>query len=396
MTRTTPPLDVEAVFPELGVLRRGATRLHPRRGRATVRDSSVGGPLLWPADEPWPVCVISHRRGSGYRYSDVVREREILEGAWRRDPRGGPNAEEVDELAGFKRGRHAPHLADTDPVPMIAVAQLYRRDVTGLPDRGEGDLLQVFWCGFERYGDSRHDLHVELWWRHSADVASPLAEQEQPAPEVVGRRELVPAPCVLHPEEIVEHPDLMALAPSLWDRIDAWEGPEDDERPQYISDASIAPGWKVGGHVAWPLTGPRPLPCSVCGAELGPLLTVDHTEWDPSTRSWIPYEDQGEVDSRDGTQAPLGRGCSVSRRSCGCRLPGCRSRTGRRVEGRRRTTNSTSLASRCATLSMRSRLGSRPSRTGLGRPSQVAGAFLPARCWPDAPERPAFRRHGTA
>ncbi|MEU2300095.1 hypothetical protein ABZ584_22100 [Streptomyces antibioticus] len=297
MTRTTPPrpLDVEAVFPELGALRRGATRLHPRRGVPTVRDSSVGGSMLWPDGEPWPVCAIPHKRGSGYRYSDVVREREVLERAWRRDPRGGPNAEEVDELGGFKRGRHAPHLADTDPVPLIAVAQLYRRDVPGLPYIGEGDLLQVFWCGFERHGDSRHDLHVELRRRHSADVTSPLVEQ--PAPEVVGRRELVPAPCVLHPEEIVEHPDLMALAPSLRDRIDVWEGPEGDGRPQYLSDASTAPGWKVGGHIAWPLTGPRPLPCSVCGAELGPLLTVDHTEWDPSTRSWIPYEDRGEADS---------------------------------------------------------------------------------------------------
>ncbi len=193
MTRTTPPrpLDVEAVFPELGALRRGATRLHPRRGVPTVRDSSVGGSMLWPDGEPWPVCAIPHKRGSGYRYSDVVREREVLERAWRRDPRGGPNAEEVDELGGFKRGRHAPYLADTDPVPLIAVAQLYRRDVPGLPDIGEGDLLQVFWCGFERHGDSRHDLHVELRWRHSEDVTSPLAEQ--PAPQVVGRRELVPA-----------------------------------------------------------------------------------------------------------------------------------------------------------------------------------------------------------
>ncbi|MGW6154368.1 hypothetical protein ACWFRM_14745 [Streptomyces sp. NPDC055144] len=89
MPRTTPPrpVDVEALFPELGALRRSATRLHPRPGTPTVHDSSVGGPMLWPAGEPWPVCTIAHRRSSGYRYADVLCEREILDRAWRRDPR---------------------------------------------------------------------------------------------------------------------------------------------------------------------------------------------------------------------------------------------------------------------------------------------------------------------
>ncbi|MEU0600681.1 hypothetical protein ABZ484_20955 [Streptomyces sp. NPDC006393] len=51
---TTPPrpVDVTALFPELAPLARTATRLHPRPGSPTVHDSSVGGPLLWPADEP--------------------------------------------------------------------------------------------------------------------------------------------------------------------------------------------------------------------------------------------------------------------------------------------------------------------------------------------------------
>ncbi|MFH8972902.1 hypothetical protein [Streptomyces sp. NPDC017890] len=55
MTRTTPPrpLDVEALFPELAGHRGTTTRPHPRAGSPDVRDSSVGGPMLWPADEPW-------------------------------------------------------------------------------------------------------------------------------------------------------------------------------------------------------------------------------------------------------------------------------------------------------------------------------------------------------
>lgn len=54
MTRTTPPrpLDVTEAFPELAGFARTAFRLHPVPGNPTVHDSSVGGPPLWPADEP--------------------------------------------------------------------------------------------------------------------------------------------------------------------------------------------------------------------------------------------------------------------------------------------------------------------------------------------------------
>ncbi|MGW6482874.1 hypothetical protein ACWGDS_34270, partial [Streptomyces sp. NPDC055059] len=51
---TTPPrpFDVTALFPQLAPLARTATRLHPRPGSPTAHDSSVGGPLLWPAAGP--------------------------------------------------------------------------------------------------------------------------------------------------------------------------------------------------------------------------------------------------------------------------------------------------------------------------------------------------------
>jgi hypothetical protein len=58
MTRTTPPrpADVAEVLPQLAPLARTATRLHPRPGSPTACDGSAGGPLLWPAGEPWPHC----------------------------------------------------------------------------------------------------------------------------------------------------------------------------------------------------------------------------------------------------------------------------------------------------------------------------------------------------
>lgn len=56
MARTTPPrsVDVAAHLPELAPLARTAVRLHPRPGDPTPADSSIGGPLWWPAAEPWP------------------------------------------------------------------------------------------------------------------------------------------------------------------------------------------------------------------------------------------------------------------------------------------------------------------------------------------------------
>lgn len=255
MTRTTPPrpFDVEALFPELAALRRAATRLHPRRGVPTAADSSVGGPMLWPAGEPWPVCTVPHH-------------------------------------------------------PLLGVAQLYRRDVPGLPFPEEGDLLQVFWCGYERHGESGHEPHVELRWRHAADVAEPLAEQ--PVPFRVGRTELVPHPCVLHPEVVTEYPWFEELDLGLQERIELWDTPEgydedaedaeDASEPgeTYLSDLSTAPGWKTGGHIAWNLTGPTHLRCTACAADLLPLLTAADREWDSSTASWVPYEDRPVADPR--------------------------------------------------------------------------------------------------
>ncbi|MEV2226895.1 hypothetical protein AB0E01_44760 [Nocardia vinacea] len=62
MARTTPPrpVDIASVFPELAPLARQAVRLHPRPGQPTVHESSIGGPLLWPADEQWPFCAKEH------------------------------------------------------------------------------------------------------------------------------------------------------------------------------------------------------------------------------------------------------------------------------------------------------------------------------------------------
>lgn len=324
MTRTTParPVDIEAVFPELAAHRRTATRLHPRPGNPGPQESSVGGPLLWPADEPWPMCTQPHRRRYGDRVSDVRLRRRILAEAWSRTPapgrQPGPTQEEGDVLRSLKRGRHAPWLEDTDPIPMLALAQLYRRDVPDLAGPSDHDLLQVLWCPFDAH-EGRHEPAVELRWRRSADVADVLTDQ--PEPEVVGSEGYVPVACVLDPEQVVEHQDIEALPEDLRERIDAWEGDEDDldeDAVLYRSDLSTAPGWKAGGFARWHGTGPAKMTCD-CGREMDPVLTVASQEWDNGSRSWIPLEDRPAADAMDAnipTQVTVGRWGSMQLFAC--------------------------------------------------------------------------------
>ncbi|MYW65489.1 hypothetical protein GTY65_15685 [Streptomyces sp. SID8379] len=314
MTRTTPPrpLDPEALFPGIEAHRRTCTRLHPRPGTPTVAESSVGGPLLWPAGEPWPVCTAPHRKGRGYLLADV---------------RAGDGA---------RRGKHAPWIADEDPVPLLAAAQLYARDVPDLPAGPDGcDLLQVLWCPFEAHGPDR-TVEVVLRWRRAADVVDPLPGDGLPAPEVVGREACVPRPCVLDPERIVEYeyadllPRKLRKAVHAWEdsqtgREEAWAEGEPDyrdfasyeeyqaaaaaypEQPEILSywhHLSIAPGWKVGGYASWHLTDPARVDCGSCGTPMRPLLTVDAGEWDGIT-TWVPHEDRESI-GVPGAATPTG------------------------------------------------------------------------------------------
>ncbi|MFD7324800.1 hypothetical protein ACFV9D_27550 [Streptomyces sp. NPDC059875] len=341
MTRTTPPrpVDIEAVFPALVAHRRTATRLHPRQGVAKAEESSLAGPLLWPADEPWPVCTAVHTKGTGHRLDDMRLKRSILAEARGRDFSG----EERRILDAINPGQHAPDLRDEDPLPLLAVAQLYTRDIPDLVGPQGHDLLQVFWCPFEVHGPDRA-IDVVLKWRRSHEVGDVLADQ--PEPPVAGREECVPTPCVLHPEQVVEHEYLGLLSEGLQEGIDAWEESlldeeENDEdvydssAPQsydtyeeyeaamararaeeayevdYMGDLSIAPGWKVGGFASWHLTDHAPVDCAVCGTPLPPLLTVDSGECDGGSRSWLPLEDRDSTDDRnviDPVGVYLGRG----------------------------------------------------------------------------------------
>ncbi|MET9436638.1 hypothetical protein [Streptomyces sp. NPDC006551] len=321
MTRTTPPrpLDVEELFPELAAHRGTTTRLHPRPGSPDASSSSVGGPLLWPADEPWPVCTEPHGRETGRRPADIHRERQVLAVAWARDPGSGPTAEERALLKELAREHRVTGVADTDPLPMIGVAQLYRRDIPDLPAGPDGcDLLQVFWCPFDRHGRTGHGMSLHLRWRRSSEVAEVLAAPPRPA--VVGFAGYVPEPCVLHPEQVATYPFAGSLPEDLRDRIDAWEealeeeaeeAADDDapEPPDYQHDLSMPPGWRVGGFASWHVTDPYPMDCQACAAPMDLLLTIDSREWDGGTGSWNPLEERDPAAHRfpSPTEVIVGR-----------------------------------------------------------------------------------------
>ncbi|MEU9421007.1 hypothetical protein [Streptomyces sp. NPDC048272] len=303
--RTTPPrpLDVTGLFPQLASLARTATRLHPRPGSPTPHDSSVGGPLLWPADEPWPYCEGPHVwGGNGIHSPEDIRElrrsRAAIESRRARDPQGPWVTPE--ELATEKRllaGRPWPD----GPIAMVPVAQLYVRNVPLLcpPGQSEADLLQVLWCPFD------HPEHptTALFWRTAATVTDVL--DAPPEPPAIQFGAYLPEPCLLAPEQVTEYPNPMELSKELQEQLEdlsrwetageAWDSSYAVAPEEFYGDhLSIAPGWKAGGWTRWGLTDPMPRICSECGTEAVPLLTIASTEWRSGNESWISEEERAD------------------------------------------------------------------------------------------------------
>ncbi|MET8454749.1 hypothetical protein ABZV46_47930, partial [Streptomyces sp. NPDC005209] len=126
---------------------KGCTRLHPRPGAPKPDQSSVGGPLLWPADETLPVCREPHRRDRGRRVEDVHEERRVFAEAWRRGG-AGPTDEERRILTELGREHQVPELGDN--APMIG------RHGVNTPTKvriGRGGHLDIFVCS----ADPTHD-----------------------------------------------------------------------------------------------------------------------------------------------------------------------------------------------------------------------------------------------
>ncbi|ROO85340.1 hypothetical protein EDD29_2883 [Actinocorallia herbida] len=322
MTRTTPPrpVDPAAAFPELAALARTATRLHPRTGAPTVHDSSVGGPLLWPADEPWPVCGDGHEVFGLTTVEDVRTRRRILTEAWARPraPRANLLTPEEQAVIDRVQAGYEPSSLPAGPLPLLAVAQFYARDVPDLPCPEGTDLLQVLWCPFNEVMEL--SSAVRLRWRRSADVGEVLTRP--PVPAFVGSDDYVPERCVLHPERVREYPPAHELDGELAKAVHSWAV---DRGLSYRGDLSTAPGWKVGG---WPhpwtfLDPPEPaeLRCGACGGPVEALLTIEGREYDGESRSWFPLEDASAepapfITADSATMVEIGRGYTLQVYRC--------------------------------------------------------------------------------
>ncbi|MET9827992.1 hypothetical protein ABZ078_01500 [Streptomyces sp. NPDC006385] len=313
VNRTTPPrpLDVAAVFPQLAPLARTATRLHPSPGSPSPRDSSVGGPLLWPAGEPWPHCDGPHELNGvepAMSLADVRLERRIRAAAQGRSM----TPQERETLARIRPPRKYPIRRSPGPhsydgsIAMLPLAQLYVRDVPDLRAPAGTDLLQVLWCPFD-HPPMKFMPRTALFWRSAATVTDILTAP--PEPSAVQFDLYVPEPCLLAPEQVTEYPNPMELSKELRDPLGDWSkwqaagaavdssyAPYPEEF--YGDHLSVAPGWKVGGWASWGYTDPVPQFCPTCDTKMDPLLTIATFEWDDSTRGWIPeeeYEDQART-----------------------------------------------------------------------------------------------------
>lgn len=278
--RTSPPrsFDLEQRYPGLADWRRTAYRLHPRPGEPGVHDSSVGGPLLWPQGEDWPLCTADdHDDEIMWTVSDYRLQRLLV--ATRDQARArGEDASDVNaQWEEVLRRRKATVEQYREARPFIGLAQLYLRDVPSLRHPGGADLLQVLWCP-HMHEDAEYLPRVRLVWRDSASIT---AIAPDPSPEVWSSDgHLVPEQCVVHPEELTEYPpthcDGLELPPELAD-YDDWE--------------ALATGWKAGGWGDYcGVNGPVVPDCD-CGAPTKAFFTVGSGEWGTEDGRGRPIED---------------------------------------------------------------------------------------------------------
>ena len=247
MSRTVPPapLDIAEHFPELLPHARTTTLLYPRVGTPRRDESSLGGPLLWPVDEPWPTCAAPdhYNAASG---SAVV----------------GP-----------------------DPVAMVPVLQLFACDVPALVFPVGTDVLQVLWCPLTH---SEHDQWSPvplLSWRSTMELASRQLLDEAPQPYEFDDG-YVPRPCVVHPTEAVEYPN-WDMPEDLSERVGAWNDDVEESTGISYYDAFTTRQSKIGGYPGW--TQPPQWPSCACGERMEHLLTISASE---SCGRWLPVEER--------------------------------------------------------------------------------------------------------
>lgn len=226
------PTDNGREIPWIDEWARVVVRLHPRPGTADRTESHLGGPMLWPRDEPWPECDGTAHSGLGL---------------------------DDDQVRGLV-------------TPFAGALQLYRRDFPELPFPDGTDLLQVFLCLLE---------HEEIWgpdvrlvWRASGQVTDPLAEQPVP---VLVEPGFEFEPCVFAPCRGREYPMLDELPHELRGELE-FEKAADHRGGGAECWPGLGDSTKIGGWTRWFAGGPGGEECPECGATRVQLLALASQE----------------------------------------------------------------------------------------------------------------------
>ncbi|WP_033333089.1 MULTISPECIES: DUF1963 domain-containing protein [Streptomyces] len=223
--RRPTPAELVAAVPGLAPYLRPATLLRPYAATPAPQASRIGGPALWPADQPWPHCTAGHPE------------------------------EEHTAAAG---------------TAVIVLAHLRAEDAPHLPWPDGADRLQVLWCPND-HDDIQGERYyygpaVELHWQRAADLAPAT-----PPPPRHSDEYYLPTPCALRPEQVLDLPDRDELPGELHAATEEFTTRQGIE---YERDHGRADGWKLGGWPSWHSTDLIPIDCG-CGARMVHLLTVE-------------------------------------------------------------------------------------------------------------------------
>ncbi|MBR7835274.1 hypothetical protein KDL01_18515 [Actinospica durhamensis] len=340
MISTVPPRRARLLleFPELLDYARAAVRLHPRPGSPSARVSNVGGPMLWPADEPWPTCGLEHEvqvesvvmlsdEEAAERHAKLKQRLEEQLTRWAAHMPASqlvPMREALEcQLAATPSTAHELRMITSggrfaDPVVLAPVVQFFRRDAPELPFPEGTDLLQILWCP----GDHRGALGPQpiARWRSTAELEH--AEAAFPPLNHVAWDFWQITPCEVHPEALMEFPPICNAGPDnrraelfgilprdLELRLRQRDESGTDEDVAYFRLVA-APGWKLGG---WEISMPEPdhLRTCSCGAAMRPLLHVADGEgldhWPPNGEPDFPWGDPSQWRDQEPTGVSIGR-----------------------------------------------------------------------------------------
>lgn len=255
--KVTVPTDRGSQIPGVAALARTAIRLHPRPAEPTVWDSHLGGPLSWPAGEPWPHCSAGH-------VDDDGRPREAA---------------------------------------FVAGAQFFRRDFPSLPFPEERDLLQVLWC--PSADDDRHEDYgpaVRLVWQDSTRLPEQAFTAPAPVVAEYDEEHLPREACVLSPCAVTEYPHLYEIPSPIRETLSFLDergySARSDDWP------SLRSGSKIGGWTPWWQTGPLTFSCRDCDADLRLLLSL-HTGEHPDHLCSCPGDERQPVGWAFGREGAL-------------------------------------------------------------------------------------------